>query len=248
VTRASRWVLAAAVLGALPCAAQDVTRWEAPPAASASPRRALLEFKGSPFTPDIDKKYASGAGPYQTTFGGKPMLLGELELDVEVWQGFGTLSIAASGGYAEMYGHALTEAGDKSAEATGLHVVPLKLLVLWRADMFWPKFSVPLAPYVKVGPVLMPWWSTKGGDIEVVNGYRGAGYKLGIAATAGIALVLDFLDPRLALDFDTFSGVNHTAIFAEWTYQNMTLFDFSKSAMNLDLSSKHWSFGISFEF
>ncbi len=241
-------VLLGVGLVAATASAQEVTAWQAPSRSMASPRRFVLEFKGSPFTPLIDSRFAKGQGPYQTIFNGKPMILGEIELDVEVWQELGTISVAASGGYAEIYGRALTTEGSRSSQATGLHLVPIKLLATYRADFLWPRFKVPLTPYAKFGPVLMPWWSTKGGEIEVVDGYRGAGYKFGIAATVGIAFILDFLDPRLALDFDTFSGVNHTTLFAEFTYQNMSLFEFAKDATDLNLSANYFSFGISFEF
>jgi hypothetical protein len=215
----------------------------------ASPRTFLLELKVSPFIPMIDSGYPALTGPYQTVFGGGPMLLAEGELDFEVWQKFGTISIGVSGGYAEKYAKAFTENTTvRSSESTGLHVVPLKALLTYRFDILWTRFDIPLTPFIKGGPVLMPWWSTKGPDIEVANGLRGAGYKLGLSGTLGLALVLDFLDRRLARDFDTGSGVNHTSIFAEFTIQDMQIFEFAKSTLPLNLSSNHWDFGIAFEF
>lgn len=218
-------------------------------AKGATARSMLLEFKVSPFTPLIDSGLTS-PGPYQRIYGGGPMLLAEAELDFEVWQKFGTIAIGVSGGYAEKYGKAFELDGvTRSKESSGLHITPIKALLIYRFDLLWSKFDIPLSPYLKGGPVLMPWWTTKGQDVEVTaDGLRGAGYKFGLSGTVGLALVLDFLDRRLARDFDTSMGVNHTAIFAEFTTQNMVLFEFAKNTTPLNLSSNHWMFGINFEF
>lgn len=214
----------------------------------ASPRNFLFELKVSPYLPMVDAGLTA-PGPYQLVFGSGPMLLAEGELDFEVWQKFGTISVAVSGGYAEKYAKAfIAGTTTASAEGTGFHVTPLKALVTYRFDILWTRFDVPLTPYLKGGPVFMPWWITKGTEIDVVDGLRGAGYKLGLSGTIGLALVLDFLDRRLARDFDTGSGVNHTSLFAEFTAQDMNLFEFSKNTQNLNLSSNHWDFGIAFEF
>ena len=74
---------------------------------------------------------------------------------------------------------------------------------------------------------------------------RGQGVKFGIAGVLGLALQLDFIDQRLARDFDSSVGVNHTYLFAEGTLQEMNLFGGSKA---LDLSSAHFMFGLGFEF
>jgi hypothetical protein len=60
-----------------------------------------------------------------------------------------------------------------------------------------------------------------------------------------LSLLLDFLDMRLARDFDTGVGVNHTYLFAEYTLQEVNKFE---TKGTLDLSSQHWMFGISLEF
>ena len=216
----------------------------------ASERNFVFELKVSPFLPNMDNGYATGTGPYYTLYGGGPMLLAEGELDFEVWKKFGTISVGVGGGYGEKYGHAfIAGTTTRSAEASGLHLVPLKLLVTYRFDLLWNRFDIPLVPFIKGAFVVMPWWATKGTDIEVTDtGLRAAGYKSGLAGTLGVAFVLDFLDRRLARDFDTASGVNHTALFAEFTLQDMGLFELSTNTKPLDLSSKHWDFGISFEF
>ena len=68
-------------------------------------------------------------------------------------------------------------------------------------------------PYLKGGVVVMPWWVTKGAVTETgSNGKQAAGFKVGAAAVAGLALSLDFLDPRLARDFDQGQTVGMTRV------------------------------------
>lgn len=213
--------------------------------AGESARSLFLEFKLSPYTPLIDRPFTSTTGPYQTIFGGGPMLLGELELDYQFFQKMGSLAVGLSGGYAEKFGKAVdATSGAETSQSTGLKLVPLKALLIYRFDWFSLKHDIPLVPYAKAGFVVMPWWVLNGSDVEVSDGLRGSGVSYGLAGVLGLALTLDFLDPRLARDFDTSVGVNHSYLFAEFTLQEMGLFQ----SGSMDLSSRHWNFGLGFEF
>jgi hypothetical protein len=177
------------------------------------------------------------------------MWLGEAELDFQFFQKFGSLAIGLSAGYAEKYGKGVVVAtGQPSSESTALHIVPIKALLVYRFDWLNIKYDIPLVPYLKGGPVIMPWWVTKGPDIEVADGLKAQGYKLGLSGTLGLAFCLDFLDRRLARDFDTSMGVNHSYIFAEGTLQNMVLFEPASNPKPLNLSSLHVMFGLGLEF
>lgn len=210
-----------------------------------SPRDMTFELKLGPFKPLVDRESTLSTRPYEDTFGSEPMLLGEVEIERQFFQKFGSLAAGFSIGYTEKYGHARdTVTGEYSSEATSLQLVPMKLLAVYRWDYAAITWSVPLVPYVKGGFVLAPWWSAKGGAVETTSGFYGAGVKFGLAATFGLALQLDFLDPRLARDFDTSAGVNHSYIFAEYSIQEVNNFQ----TTGLDLSSRHWMFGLAFEF
>ncbi|MEW6433902.1 MAG: MXAN_2562 family outer membrane beta-barrel protein [Myxococcota bacterium] len=213
--------------------------------AGESERSMFLEAKLSPYTPLIDRSFTSTTGPYQTIFGGGPMLLGELELDYQFFQKVGSLGVGLSGGYAEKFGRAIdATTGAQTNQATGLKLVPLKALIVYRFDWLSLKTDIPLVPYVKGAFVMMPWWVVSGSEIEVADGLRGSGLSYGLAGVFGLSLTLDFLDPRLARDLDTSVGVNHSYLFAEFTLQEMGIF--TPDAM--DLSSRHWIFGLGFEF
>jgi len=209
-------------------------------------RSAMFEFKLSPYTPLIDRAFTDTTGPYQTIFGGGPMLLGEVEFDYQFFQKMGSLAVGVSGGYAEKYGKAVdAETLVPTSESTGLKIIPLKALLVYRFDWLSLKMDIPLVSYAKAGFVIMPWWVVNGSnEIEVSDGLRGAGTSYGICGVFGLALTLDFLDRRLARDFDTSVGVNHSYIFAEFTLQEMGLFE----SQSIDLSSRHWMFGLGFEF
>lgn len=214
----------------------------------ASSRTFYFEAKVSPFTPNIDSGF-SGRKPYEATFGKSFMWLGEAELDFQLFQKFGSLAVGVSAGYAEKYGKAvIVGTGEASSESTALHIVPIKALLVYRFDWLNLKFDIPLVPYLKAGPVIMPWWVTKGADIEIAGGFRGQGYKLGLAGVVGLAFCLDFLDRRLARDFDNSTGVNHSYLFAEGTLQNMVLFERASNTRPLNLSSLHVVFGLGLEF
>lgn len=220
--------------------------------AGASPRRMLAEFKLGSYLPLVDRSFTNQVGPYQTVFQNAPMLMGELELDYEVFQKLGTVSFGVAVGYAEKYGkaQAVTDSRGVTAplstqtQSTGIKVVPIKALATYRFDWLLDKFDVPLVPFVKAGLVVMPWFITNGPAIEIAEGLRGEGVKLGFAGTLGLALCLDFLDKRLARDFDTSLGVNHTYLFGEVTLQEV----FDVVATGPDFSSRHWMFGLGLEF
>jgi hypothetical protein len=211
----------------------------------ATPRDSALEFKLGGYKPMIDSAPGMGAnGPYNATFGSGAMLLGELEYDRQLWQELGSVAVGFSLGYAEKYGAASLADGSAAAERTALKVVPLKIMAVYRFDYAATKWNIPLVPYVKAGLAYTPWWITKGGNIEYVDGLRGAGGNWGYAAVLGLSLQLDFLDQRLARDFDSDMGVNHSYLFGEYVYQDVNSF----GTAGPDLSSRHFMFGLTLEF
>lgn len=215
-----------------------------------SPRSMFFEAKLSPYTPLIDRPFESlpqEERPYYAVFGGGAMLLGEIEFNYQFFQKFGSLAGGLSVGYSEKYGKSIdATSGARVDQSTGLRIVPIKALLVYRFDWLKETYNIPLVPYVKGAFVGMPWWVENGGNVELSGVQRGEGIKFGFAGVLGLALQLDFLDNRLARDFDTSVGVNHSYLFAEGTIQEMNLFGGGTFA--LDLSSKHFMFGLGFEF
>ena len=215
-----------------------------------SPRSMFFEAKLSPYTPLLDRPFMDlpeAERPYYAVFGGGAMLLGEIEFNYQFFQKFGSLAGGASLGYTEKYGKSIDAAtGQRVSQSTGLRLVPIKALLVYRFDWLKENHRIPLVPYAKLAFVAMPWWVENGGSVELSGVQRGEGVKFGFGGTLGLSLQLDFLDQRLARDFDSSVGVNHTYLFAEGTIQEMNLF--GATARGFDLSSKHFLFGLGFEF
>jgi hypothetical protein len=210
-----------------------------------SPRDMFLEFKLGPYFPLIDRDPSLTSKPYESTFGNAPMLLGEIEFDYQFFTKLGSLAAGFSIGYSEKYGRALDPAtGERSAESTSLQIVPMHFLLVYRFDYLAENFRVPVVPYVKGGLLMIPWWASKGGEVEVSNNFYGAGVRWGLAAIFGLSLQHDFLEPRLARDLDSSTGINHSYLFAEFHLAEAN--DFGQRV--LDLSSRHFMFGLGLEF
>ena len=231
----------AVVLTALPGEAQEKS--DVP---NQSPRSGAVEFRLGGYRPALDSEAALGeAQPFTEIFGDSNLLLFEVEGQRFFYQGIGTAGLGLSVGYTEKYGAALTEAGTPSSERTGFHVLPLRLRGVYRFD--YPAFywGIPLVPYVKPGFVVAPWWVTKGGEIEAPEGGgAGRGVKFGFELVGGVAFMLDVLEPRLARDFDSDLGVNHSYLFAEYTYAKVNNF----GGQGFDLSDGYWMFGLALDY
>ncbi|MBI3185887.1 MAG: hypothetical protein HYZ28_27440 [Myxococcales bacterium] len=210
-----------------------------------SPRSSALEIKLGGVTPLIDRETSLlGGRPYAETFTGS-MLLFELELDRQLWQQIGSAGVGLSMGYAEKYARArIAGTGEPAAETTALKVLPIKLLGVYRFDYGARRYGIPLVPYAKAGLAATPFWILKGGEIEVADGLRGEGVQWGYSGTLGLSLLLDVLEPRLARDMDSTSGVNHSYLFAEYVAEEVSLF----RTIGPDLSSRHWMFGLMLEY
>ena len=213
-----------------------------------SPRTAMLEIKLGNYLPLIDEEEALTGTPYASTFGDGAMLMLEVEGEWQFFQDFGSAAIGFSAGYAEKFGKASQINADGSLspanESTGLRVVPLRLLAVYRFDVAANRWGIPLVPYVKAGFVGIPFWVTKGPDLERVNGEPASGMRFGYQVTGGMALQLDFLDRRFARDFDSGLGVNHSYLFAEFTLANVDNF----GSRGLVLSHRSWLFGLGLEY
>jgi hypothetical protein len=232
----------AAVLTAALCSAAPGTV-TAGSIALESPRNFTLELKLGPYTPLFSRSFPEN-DPYTQLFGVNPMLMGEVGLEYMIWQRFGTLSGAVTVGYAEKFGKALIAGTTQFAdESTGIRLITIRPGISYRFDWAAIRHNVPLVPYVKGSFVAIPWWIEKGQKIETYEGVEARGVAFGLSFTAGLSLMLDFLDQRLARDFDSSVGVNHTYLFAEINLQET----FRSSTVPITFSSQYWLFGLAFD-
>jgi len=203
-----------------------------------------IEVKLGPYLPEIDSEKGLQGHPWADTFGGSA-LLGELEFDHYFWQKYGAAGAGVSLGYAEKYGEALAPDGSVTGVRTNFKSIPIRVLGLYRLDYFALNSGIPLVPYLKAGFVYNPWYSGKGtAAVDYPEGVRAAGSRWGLELAVGLAFQMDILEPRLAHDFYSDLGVAHTYLFADFTDAWVD----DLGSPGLDLSSKHWMFGLSFEY
>lgn len=233
---------AAVFLGALPSQAQET--FNTPATSLQSPRTGAMAVKLGGYTPRIDTEEGLSSAPYADTFGNSSMLLVELEIQRYFYQGIGSAGVSVSAGYAEKYGKAVNLEGVDSPETTSLKVAPLRLGAVYKFDYAAFRWHIPLVPYGKAGLIYTPWWVSKGDKTQEVNGRKGRGGRWGYGFTGGVAFLMDVLEPRLARDFDSDLGINHTYLFAEYTYAEVNNF----GGAGLVLSSRHWMFGLSLDY
>ena len=230
----------AAFLTALPGVAQERTS-----GLVQSPRSGSVELRFGSWRPDnIDAGVKDS--PFTKIYGSGNLLLFEGEFHRFFYQGIGTAGVSLTLGYAEKYGNTLREVDrEPSEERTGFHVLPLHVRGVYRFDYPAFKWRIPVVPYLKPGIVVIPWWVTKGGQIEVTDKKtEGRGTSVGLDMTAGVSLLLDVLEPRLARDFDADLGINHSYLFAEYTYSKVNNF----GRGGFDLSDAYWMFGLALDY
>lgn len=206
-----------------------------------SGRWGSLELGAGPYVPSIDKEF-SGATPYRDIFGGKPGPMFRIHLAKSIWSAAGSLEVGFRTGFWSKSGHALiagtgSTAGQSSGDRTTFNIIPTSLTLSYRADQIYENARVPLVPYARVALERYNWWVTK--ETKWVK----KGATNGWSATAGVALVLDWLDPGSARDLDNETGVNHTALYFDVTKSKVNDFG-SKKSWDLSEKKLFWSGGL----
>jgi hypothetical protein len=232
-------------------ASAQTTVVRAPPPPPPEPANGLLvELKMGTLIPRIADEPGLSGDPYGEVFHNSSMIYGGGEIDYLAWRGYGALGVGFSIGYTEKYAPAtVVSTNQPSTEKTALILFPLRLSVLYRWDVTWTRWGVPLVPYFKLALLSTPWRVTKGGDTEIFidnagNRLEGKGLKWGYGFTVGVAFVLDVLSERMAKDLTNDTGIRHSYIFAEFNDDHSD--DFGKVGLNL--SARYFTFGLGFEF
>jgi hypothetical protein len=245
VKRALFAFTAMTLLMAAPAHAQTILQEES---RFRTPQNWALELRFGPYTPEIDKEFTGPTDhqPFKTYFGDKRRWLLQLELDYQFFRAFGTAAVGFQAGYYWASTQALTAAGDPSGDKTRLQLFPMAVQAVYRLDTLARNLKLPLAPYGKLGLNYTIWRITDGnGDVARAGGGRGVGVTPGWQAAAGIALLMDVLDPGAARALDSDTGVNHTYIFAELARYGATGLGSKKV---LRVGDTTWVFGLMFEF
>jgi hypothetical protein len=243
--RAALLALAAVLLAASPARAQSILHEEN---RFRSPQHWALELRFGPYSPNVDSEFTGPNDhlPHKTYFGDKHHLLAQLELDYEFFRAFGTAAIGLQAGYFSESTAAQTLSGDASADRTRLTLFPTAVQVIYRLDSAARNLRLPIAPYGKLGFNYTFWRITDGnGGVPHPPGGRGYGGTPGWQAAAGVALLLDVLDPGASRALDDDTGVNHTYLFGELTRYGASGLGGKKV---LHVGDTTWLLGLMFEF
>jgi hypothetical protein len=213
-----------------------------------SAQRFGAEVLFGPYRPDVDSEFNGRRDPYNEYFGSGNHLMMRVALEYQFWHRYGTLAAGLSAGYFTVTGTAPVANGTGlSGDQSTLKVAPFSAQLIYRFDYFLETRKIPLVPFGKLG---LDWayWSINDGNGNIAvdsTGGHARGGTLGWHGSAGLAFVIDFLDPDAAHDFDEDLGVNHTAITFEFYHADISGLG---QANRLHVGDDSWMLGLLLEF
>ena len=178
-----------------------------------SPRLWNVELRFGPYRPNVDSEFADrgdGARPYEEVFSNSRHLMTQLEIDHHLLHRGGTWAAGVGIGYFKVTAAALSQdLQSRSGDQTGLRLIPLSAVLVYRADTLRERWGSPVVPYAKMGLDCTLWRIADTSQPAI------SGRTFGWHAAAGLTIDLSPLDPDAAAEMDRESGVNQTALFIE---------------------------------
>jgi hypothetical protein len=236
------------------------------------------------YYPNIDSgapniPFINGAGnlqsgpPFYDVYGSKHRMLTDIELDRDLWQGFGSVAVGIAVGYSEFYGYGMLQEpcpstsglSGKCFAATGVnssfHIIPTRLLATYRFDYFVPQ-HIPVVPFVRAGLDWFVYWNAEqSGQVsyEPTGASQNAiGLVTGAEISGGLQVLLDDIDAVISRDALHDLGIAHTYLMAEyvdtWIENGPSNLFYSirtgggQAPAALDLSSAYFQFGLGAQF
>lgn len=137
-------------------------------------------------------------------------------------------------GYTRLSGTAIKADGEKSADKSYMHLIPLTAETKLR-----PVYSFPVYPYASIGIDYYIWWIREHGKTAEEGG------TFGFHGNFGLFLSLNWLDPKSSRKLEKSSGISNTGLFVHYHVEKIDDFGKEKS---INLSCNRFEFGIIFEF
>jgi len=203
-----------------------------------------VEVGGGPYIPNVDDEFGGGPDaptPYHDVFGGKPSPMFRLHIGKTLLQSraLGALEVGFRTGFWSKAGYALNSTtGQRTGDRARFTIIPTSLTLTYRADMVYERLRIPLIPYGRATLERYNWWTSK------EDKWTERGATNGWSATAGLGLVLDWMDPDAARDLENEVGVAHTMLYFDVTRSKVDDFGSDES---WDLSEEQklfWSAGL----
>ncbi|MFM2152788.1 MAG: hypothetical protein RL199_1223 [Pseudomonadota bacterium] len=214
------------------------------PAWQHSPRHFATALRAGSWGPRVDREAAlSGATPFADIFGRSSPKLWRLQLDLDVFDALGRLSVGVDTGFWQALGKGRSLTDDaKTKDTITFTVVPVTPMLTYRADFLWELWRIPVVPFGKAGYGLAHWSTDKAGSTSKVGDANGAGWAKGFEWGAGLQLVLDALESDQAASIDQDYGINSTRLFVEYDEMKWK----GKGGLRLDGAS--WTGGVMIAF
>lgn len=222
-----------------------------------SPQNFAVEVRGGAYYPNIDRTVGT-ATPYADFFGTSLRAQLGAEIDWQIVRIGPVLSLGV--GAAVSYTNAYAQSpfststlnpnpstwGDRSATTSTLHILPTQILAVARFDGLARRYRfLPLVPYVKAGFAYSFWFVMNDtGIAHSSNGAEAYGGSAGFHVAAGLAFMLDLFEPGVARQWDSYAGINHSYLFGELHYTDLSGF----GRRQFDVGALAWSVGIALEF
>ncbi len=212
-----------------------------------SPQNFALELRFGPYYPQIDEEPGLRGTPFKDAFGDKARFYLGLEFD---WQTFripyvGTIGPGLSVGTVSMSRQATTKSGRPSGDEYTLHIYPMSLNAVLRADALWHDRGFPIVPYGKIGVGYGIWRASTSVGTSSADNVSGKGTSWGTNVALGAAFALDALDMGATRNMDNAIGINNTYVYAEYYWLSLNGL-FGEKALYVGSSS--WVAGLAFEF
>lgn len=231
-----------------------------------SPQRFAVEIKMGPYLPDVDRKYeGSGFGPYATLFGetdsggvatedAKNAVMPVIGFDWQFFYAGGPLGIGTQVAFFRDKASAILANPTpedttirSSADSVTFTLLPVSALVSYRFELLADRLKVPLVPYVKAGPTYAMYWARDGrrNIARDDDGDKGLGGVWGYTLNAGLMLRLDFIERGTAKKLDQTTGINHTYVFGEFSFNRLDNLGVGNS---ISVGDATWFAGLAIEF
>ena len=226
-------------------------------------RSALIEFTYTQYVPQIDDAFGgcnSSDTPYERVFGDEAQGILRLGYEGLISEKFGTLSAGASIGYfatddvpkttsSECFTGSSDVGNSRPSipgdETTALVLLPVETQLSYRLTEYEDR--IPLVPVLRVGLDYYHFRIYDGDEVARFGpaGDEASGGTFGYHWAAGLHLLLDFLSPEMAADFDRDAGVNGSYLTFE--YLDARIDDFG-SEDSLRLGDQTWRVGLLLDF
>jgi hypothetical protein len=213
------------------------------PPVGESPRAWNFELRFGPYYPDTDTEFSDRgqpARPFAEVFGTHKGLMFGLEIDHHLSHRGGSWAIGLGASYYSVTAAALSaDQTTRTGDETGIHLLPLTVLAVYRADLLRTRFGWPLIPYAKLGLGCGVWWLS-----DTSKTSSTVGTTFGWDAAGGVSLDLSFIDPESVRAMDQETGVNRFTLFFEVAH--LALDGFGSSSV-LRVGDTTWIGGLMIE-